>query len=206
MDMRTFGKDYERYLNRAESEHGVKLVRCRPHSVFPAPDADALSVTYTPYDESVFKSENFDMVVLSTGFRVPEDLKALAGNLGIELNSHDFAKTDSFSPVATSRPGIYVCGLFESPKDIPETMIQASAAAGMASLDLAPVKENGAAEEMFPEGARHQRRTASGRRLHLRLRVQYRRSDRCRLLASQSGSLPESQSPRWSATVAAGNR
>ena len=151
MDMRTFGKDYERYLNRAESEHGVNLVRCRPHSVFPAPEVDALSITYTPYDESVFKSENFDMVVLSTGFQVPEDLKALAGNLGIELNTHDFAKTDSFGPVLTSRPGIYVCGLFESPKDIPETMIQASAAAGMASLDLAPVKGKSVSAETFPE-------------------------------------------------------
>ena len=104
--------------------------------MFKTPEAGALSVTYTPYDDSVFHSDEFDMVVLSTGFRIPGELKALAGRLEIELNCHDFAKTDGFSPVATSRPGVYVCGLFESPKDIPETMIQASAAAGMASRHL----------------------------------------------------------------------
>jgi heterodisulfide reductase subunit A-like polyferredoxin len=61
----------------------------------------------------------FDMVVLSTGFRVQESTVELARRLGIELNTHLFAKTEAFSPVSTSRPGIYVCGVFESPKDIP---------------------------------------------------------------------------------------
>jgi heterodisulfide reductase subunit A len=150
MDMRTFGKDYERYLNRAETEFGIRLIRCRPHSVFAADDADALSVTYTPHNASVFTSEDFDMVVLSTGFAVTEALKSVAGKLGVELNAYDFVKTDGFRPVCTSRSGVYVCGLFESPKDIPETMIQASAAAGMASLDLGPVAKTSVPEEVFP--------------------------------------------------------
>ncbi len=150
MDMRTFGKDYERYLNRAESVHGIRLVRGRPHSVFQTPEGDALSVTYAPHDDSVLISEAFDMVVLSTGFRIPESLKALAGLVGIELNAHDFAKTAGFSPVTTSRPGVYVCGLFESPKDIPETMIQASAAAGMAARHLAPAAGGAPEADQYP--------------------------------------------------------
>jgi heterodisulfide reductase subunit A len=76
------------------------------------------------------------MVVLSTGFRPSDDIKILSKKLGIELNHHNFAKTSGFSPVETSRPGIYACGIFESPKDIPETMVQASAAACMASGNL----------------------------------------------------------------------
>jgi heterodisulfide reductase subunit A len=136
MDMRTFGKDYELYQQRAKNEYGVRFVRCRPHSVIRKPGTDALSISFAPDDKSEIKDEDFDMVVLSTGFKVAEDVRDLALSLGIELNEHHFAKTGSFNPVSTSRPGIYVCGMFESPKDIPETMVQASAAACMASANL----------------------------------------------------------------------
>ena len=92
------------------------------------------------------------MVVLSTGFKISEDIRELAVNLGIELNAHNFAKTDGFNPVATSRPGIYVCGMFESPKDIPETIVQASAAAFCASKDICvPADSTEAVEEFPPE-------------------------------------------------------
>ena len=129
MDMRTFGKDYERFLTRAREEYGVRLVRCRPHSVVRKSGQDQLTITYCPTDDSLLKEEGFDMVVLSTGFRISADMQAAARSMGIELNAHGFAHTTGFDPVATSRPGVYVCGMFESPKDIPETMIQASAAA-----------------------------------------------------------------------------
>ena len=138
MDMRTFGKDYELYQKRAKNEYGVRFVCCRPHSVIRKHDTDVLSVSFVPYDNSEIKDEDFDMVVLSTGFQVADDVRDLALKMGIELNKHNFAKTGSFTPVSTSRPGIYVCGLFESPKDIPETMVQASAAACMASSNLPP--------------------------------------------------------------------
>ncbi len=143
MDMRTSGKDYEKYRNRAENDYGVKFVRSRPHTITQDGETGDLSLSYSLSEAPELTTENFDMVVLSTGFRVSGEMKALGERLGIELNAHDFAKTSDFSPVATSRPGIYVCGLYESPKDIPETMAQASAAACRAASDLAPV-ENGA--------------------------------------------------------------
>jgi heterodisulfide reductase subunit A len=133
MDMRTSWKDYELYYQRAKNNYGVRLVRSRPHSVSTNPETGCLSIDYVPTDGSLPKSELFDMVVLSTGFRVTNEMRELAANMGIELNEHSFAKTSSFNPVSTSKPGIYVCGLFESPKDIPETMVQASAAAFNAS-------------------------------------------------------------------------
>jgi len=141
MDMRTSGKDYELYRLRAENDYNVKFIRSRPHTIMQEPDTDNLSISYTLYDSSNIVTDVFDMVVLSTGFRVSNDAKAIAETLGIELNDHHFAKTHSFAPVETSRPGIYVCGLFESPKDIPETIVQASAAACMASNDLDVIKE-----------------------------------------------------------------
>jgi heterodisulfide reductase subunit A len=150
MDMRTFGKDYERYLERAKNDYGVRLVRCRPHTVSRHAGTDTLSVSYVLQDSGLPQEEDFDLVVLSTGFRVAEDVQKLALDLGLELNEHHFAKTGSFNPVATSRPGIYVCGLFESPKDIPETMVQASAAACLASADLPAVSEAADQEDPLP--------------------------------------------------------
>ncbi len=91
-------------------------------------------------------------MVLSTGFRVSDDLRQTARSLGIELNAHGFAQTGDFDPVATSRSGVYVCGMFEGPKDIPETMIQASAAACRASAHVpasAAVSESDS--EFIPE-------------------------------------------------------
>jgi heterodisulfide reductase subunit A2 len=133
MDMRTSGKDYELYLNRAKEEFGVRFERARPHSVEPVPGGDDLSISYLPAGAGLPRKEVFDLVVLSTGFVVPPDLVELADKLGIEINEHHFVKTASFNPVKSSKPGIFVCGLLESPKDIPETMVQASAAACMAS-------------------------------------------------------------------------
>jgi heterodisulfide reductase subunit A2 len=136
MDMRTFGKDYELYLERAKNKHGVRLIRSRPHSIL-RDNENGLRLSYTTDEASEMKVEDFDMVVLSTGFKIADDVRELSVKLGLTLNPSGFAVTDEFSPVETSRPGIYVCGMAESPKDIPETMVQASAAACMAGKDLA---------------------------------------------------------------------
>ncbi len=136
MDIRTFGKDYERYYDRSRNTSGVRFVRSRPHSVFRKTGQDQLSITFATEDSSTLKEELFDMVVLSTGFRITDDLRQTATCLGIELNAHGFAQTGGFDPVVTSRSGVYVCGMFEGPKDIPETMIQASAAACMAATHV----------------------------------------------------------------------
>jgi heterodisulfide reductase subunit A len=151
MDMRTSGKDYEHYLSRAKKEFGVRFERSRPHTVELEPGSDDLSITYMHDGESVPAKEVFDMVVLSTGFLIPPDLVTLADKLGIELNAHHFVKTETFNPVATSRPGIYVCGLLEGPKDIPETMVQASAAACMASRRVQARDPEEAQDDFPPE-------------------------------------------------------
>ena len=150
MDMRTFGKDYELYYQRARDDFGVRFVRCRPHTVDFHPEENNLSISYITDGESTVETETFDMVVLSTGFCISADGIELAENLGIDLNEHHFAKTEAFSPVATSRPGIYACGLFESPKDIPETMVQSSAAACMASKDLESIKADALPQTELP--------------------------------------------------------
>jgi heterodisulfide reductase subunit A len=154
MDMRTSGKDYELYLQRAINDYGVRLVRARPHTVEAIIEAGTpsgdLQIRYPSEDEGSFKTEVFDMVVLATGFRVSAEAQELAAKIGIDLNEHNFARTGSFDPVATSKPGIYVCGMFQSPKDIPATMVQASAAASNAAKDLTPLRIVAAAKDVLP--------------------------------------------------------
>ncbi|MEW6386487.1 MAG: NAD(P)-binding protein [Thermodesulfobacteriota bacterium] len=138
MDMRTFGKDFEQYYNRAREEYGVRFVRSRVHTLDPAED-DGISITYSE-ENGEKKSEVFDLVVLSVGLEVSPAAKQLAERLGIDLTKHSFPETHPFSPVATSRPGVYVCGALQGPKDIPYSVMEASAAAAASSASLSPAR------------------------------------------------------------------
>ncbi len=128
MDMRTFGKDYEKYYNRAKDEHGVRFVRSRVHTIDPIPGSDSLMIGYCD-EEGKIREEVFDMVVLSVGLQINNETVELADRLGLGLNKYNFASTHPFTPVNTSRPGIYACGIFQGPKDIPGSVTEASAAA-----------------------------------------------------------------------------
>jgi heterodisulfide reductase subunit A-like polyferredoxin len=137
MDMRTYGKDFEQYYNRAQQE-GVRFIRSRVHTIDPAAD-DNLRIDYT--DETGQRhSEEFDLVVLSVGMETGQPARELAERLGVDLNQHKFAATNPFAPVASSKPGIYVCGAMQAPKDIPESVMQASAGAGAMSATLGDVR------------------------------------------------------------------
>jgi heterodisulfide reductase subunit A-like polyferredoxin len=133
MDMRTHGKEFDKYNTRAQ-EQGVRFIRSRIHSIFTLPD-DALRIVYATEGGSTAE-EVFDMVVLSVGLAPDDHVKALAETMGIELNRHGFAATRNLLPVNTSRDGIYVCGTFQEPKDIPVSVMEASAAAATASVKL----------------------------------------------------------------------
>jgi heterodisulfide reductase subunit A-like polyferredoxin len=139
MDIRTFGKDFEKYYLRAKDKEGVRFVKARVHTVDPLPNSDDLSVRYvTEHGEIV--DETFDMVILSVGFESSSQNQALAERLGIELNPSKFVHSSPFDPVSTSVPGIYACGIFQAPKDIPSSVADASAAACAAGRMLAPVR------------------------------------------------------------------
>jgi heterodisulfide reductase subunit A len=133
MDIRSHGKDFERYYDRAR-EHGIRFIRSRVHSVVPVENGD-VEIVYVS-DEGESRTEIFNMVVLSVGFQTSRETVELAERLGIELNENRFARTDSFTPVATSRPGVYVCGSVQGPKDIPQSVMEASAAAAVTGVLL----------------------------------------------------------------------
>jgi len=135
IDMRTLGKDFERYYNRAK-EVGVRFVKSKISTIHPDGDSGNLLISYT--DETGRRIEEaFDIVVLSVGFGVSKEALGLAQKLGIELDQYQHALTSSFEPVQTSKPGIFVCGTFESPKDIPQSVIESSASAAVVESMLA---------------------------------------------------------------------
>ncbi|MGQ9751012.1 FAD-dependent oxidoreductase, partial [Desulfosoma sp.] len=139
MDMRTPGKDFERYYERAQGEKGVRFIRSRVHSVERVPETDDLAIQYVMEDGSVVE-DVFNLVVLSVGLQVSQDTVKLAETLGIEIGDGRFAATSPFEPVQTSRPGVYVCGVFQGPKDIPLSVMEASAAAADSAALLAPAR------------------------------------------------------------------
>jgi heterodisulfide reductase subunit A-like polyferredoxin len=140
MDMRTHGKDFEKYYWRAEDEHGVRFIRSRVHSIDPVPGSDDVSIRYL--DESgQLHTEIFDLVVLSVGLETSQAALDLAKTLGVEVRSETrFADTNLFTPVSTNKDGIYVCGVFQAPKDIPQSVMEASAAAAAAGELLAKAR------------------------------------------------------------------
>jgi heterodisulfide reductase subunit A len=137
MDMRTYGKDFEKYYDRAKGM-GMRFIRCRVHSVEENEDKSLL-IRYADEQGNIVR-EDFDMIVLSVGLESSPTAIELANRVGIELDQYKFAKTGAFTPVATSKPGIYVAGCFQGPKDIPYSVMEASAAAAAASTDLASAR------------------------------------------------------------------
>ena len=139
MDMRTFGKDYEKYYERARDEAGVRFIKARIHTVDEVRDTGLLRMRYS--DESgEAQVEEFDMVVLSVGLQVPDAVGELARRIGVAVDKYNFAVTDPLNPVETSRPGVFACGVFQGPKDIPSSVIEASAAAAAAGIHLSPAR------------------------------------------------------------------
>jgi heterodisulfide reductase subunit A len=149
MDIRAVGKDFDSYYERAR-ELGIQFIPCRPARVEEAADSKKLRIGYTT--DGRYETLEFDMVVLSNGLQPPADSKQLAATFGIELNRHGFAATRHFDPTATSRDGVYVCGPFAEPKDIPETVMEASSAASRAMMDLSAARgEEISVQELPPE-------------------------------------------------------
>jgi len=140
MDIRTFGKEYERYYNRAKDKEGVRFVKARVHTVDEVGPDRSLRIRYAGNNGDGLQEEIFDMVVLSVGLEVTESVAGLAKRLDVELDQYNFAVTKPFSPVETSRPGVYVSGVLQGPKDIPSSVTEASAAACLAGGSLAAAR------------------------------------------------------------------
>ncbi|RME90475.1 MAG: FAD-binding protein, partial [Anaerolineae bacterium] len=137
MDLRAFSKGYLAYFERAREHYGVQYHRCRVSMVREDPQTRNLLLTYLPEgDGHAPITEAFDMVVLSVGMEIPESVRALGKRLGIELDEYGFCRTSPLNPLESTREGIYAAGPFREPKDIPESVVEASGAAAAAASRL----------------------------------------------------------------------
>jgi len=132
MDMRSFGKSFQKYIDEAKNKYGVRFQRGRVHSVSSDPTSGDLVVRYADQNGEI-QNETHDMMVLSVGQRPSAGTEALAEMIGIDLNPWGFCQTKPFSPTRTAREGIFIGGAFSGLKDISESVTQASAAALSAS-------------------------------------------------------------------------
>ena len=150
MDMRTFGKGFEEYFNRAREDYGVRYTRCRVGEVVEDPSTHDLEVVFED-EEGRAGRERFDMVVLATGLDPPAGGRELADAAGVELDAHGFVRAGVFGPLDTSRPGVFACGALTGPKDIPDTVASASAAAARAASVVAASRGAEVVAPVLPE-------------------------------------------------------
>jgi heterodisulfide reductase subunit A2 len=148
-DIRSFGKDFERFYQRAENLPGVRFIRSYVTIVKEDPVTKNVTIRYNTPDEGV-KEEEFDMVVLSVGLEPPVNVKEIAQRFGVELNEHDFCKLDPVRPTETSKRGIFVSGGLQGPIDIPESVFSASGAGSQIGELLDYRRGNLSKERIYP--------------------------------------------------------
>lgn len=139
MDMRAFSKGYLGYFERARQDYGVKYTRSRVSALYEDPDTNNLTLDYSD-EGGKTEQECFDMIVLSVGMEISNSVKKLGQRLGVELDEYGFCHTIKFNPIETSRSGIFAVGPFREPKDIPESIVEASGAAAAAAAHISKAR------------------------------------------------------------------
>lgn len=149
MDVRTVGKGFEAYYERAKSEYGVKFVRAGVSEIIEDPLTGDVLVRYEN-EEGEIQERRFDMLVLSVGLAPANGIAQVAKKLRVNLDTHGFCRISEFAPSDTLRDGIFACGVFTGPKDIPATVTQASAAAAKAMALLASARNTQISKKELP--------------------------------------------------------
>jgi heterodisulfide reductase subunit A len=149
-DIRSFGKDFERFYRRAVNLPGVRFIRSYVEIGREIPETKNVTIRYATDSQGV-KEEEFDLVVLGVGLAPPANVERIAEQFGIELNEHGFCKVNPVNPIETTRPGIFVSGAFQGPMDIPESVMSASGANAMAGALLEARRGKLDTERVYPE-------------------------------------------------------
>jgi len=149
MDIRAHGKDFDQYYERARAKDNIHYLKSIPSRILQLPGSKDLRVAYLDENGEIAHQE-FDLIVLSVGMEPPRSMAGMAACLDIKLNEFGFCDTDRLQPLCTSRPGVFVGGTAQEPKDIPETVTQASGAASMAMELLAPARHSLITKKSYP--------------------------------------------------------
>ncbi len=149
IDLRAFGKDFDKYIDRAENQHGVRYVRSRISEIVEDPETNNLIIRYED-DQGALQEEIYSMVVLSVGLCPSSEKQEKARALELALNDFGFCRTELMDPVSTTREGIFVAGSFSEPMAIPESVMLASSAACRAAGLLMNARGEQVVEKTFP--------------------------------------------------------
>ncbi len=149
MDMRCFGKDFEAYYQRAQTEYGIDYRRCKVSALVRDEETENLVISFENEDGELIE-ETYDMVVVSTALGADPRAADLARKVGLEVDEQGFVKADPYAPMLTGREGIYVCGALTEPKDIPETVTEAMGVAAAAGSLLAPARNTLVTKKEYP--------------------------------------------------------
>ncbi len=153
MDMRCFGKDFEKYYERAQKEYGVQFRRCKVSAVerkgSRGGEDENLLISYED-ENGVLQQEEYDMVVVSSALVPNPRAVELCRKLGVSVDEQGFVRTDPFRPMMTDREGIFACGAMTEPKDIPETVTEATGVAAAVGSMLARSRNTLVSAKVYP--------------------------------------------------------
>ena len=149
MDMRAQGKGFDAFYQRA-IDKGVKFIRSRPSYIKEDPLTGDLLISWEDEGGKMHETR-YDMVVLSAGLEPARKAQEAAGHVGVALNRHGFCELHEFNPLETSRKGVFVVGPFGEPKDIPDSVAQASAAAAQVMTGLADSRGTLTVDKEYPD-------------------------------------------------------
>ena len=147
IDMRAFSKGFDAYFERGK-EQGLQYHRCKISGLKEHPKTREILIDYV--ENGKLERQQFDLVVLSVGMESPGTAQALAQSVGIQLDDYGFCHTEPFQPVSTTRPGVYACGAFAEPKDIPDSVIEAGGAAAAALTTIGQARGTLVAPAEYP--------------------------------------------------------
>ncbi|MCP4221478.1 MAG: FAD-dependent oxidoreductase [bacterium] len=152
IDIRTFGKGYESFLERAVNDYGVRYVRSQISSIKENPFNRNLLLKYVDHDKQMaVMEEEFDMVVLSVGIAGCASAERLAGITRVATDVFGFLAPASYNQLLTHRQGIFLGGAVSGPRDIPDTVMQSSAAAALCGEFLHNTRYTEALPKTYPE-------------------------------------------------------
>ncbi len=149
MDMRCFGKDFEAYYQRAQNEYGIQYRRCKVSALSRNEETEDLVISFENEDGELVE-EKYDMVVVSAALIADPKASELARSIGVEIDDQGFVRTDPHAPMKTSREGIFVCGVMSEPKDIPETVTEATGVAAQAGALLTQARDTLVTRKEYP--------------------------------------------------------
>ncbi|MBI4722390.1 MAG: CoB--CoM heterodisulfide reductase iron-sulfur subunit A family protein [Candidatus Stahlbacteria bacterium] len=148
MDIRAYGKDFDKYYERAKAQSGVRFVRSKVAEINET-NGGSLSLRYTQEDGKL-KEESFDMVVLSVGLEPRKGIDKMSDKSDIKLDEYGFCRTGQFTPLATTKEGIFVIGGMSGPKDIPESVMAASGTVAECAKFLALERQAKVSKKVYP--------------------------------------------------------